>query len=196
MILIDDILVSRELVEEYFACQLSACKGACCYEGDYGAPLDEGELEVIERDFEKIKNFIPEESLAVIDRDGFYNYSKSRKVYETGLMPDASCVFMGKDSLGITYCSIEKAYAKGVTDFKKPISCHLYPVRILENRESGFTALNYDRWDICQSACANGLSSKIKIYEFVKEALIRKYGDAFYEELNAAAEELKRSDPD
>ena len=98
--------------------------------------------------------------------------------------------FMGRDELGITFCGIEKAYYDKKVQFKKPISCHLYPIRISKNKEVGFEALNYDKWDICNAACTNGNKKEIRIYEFAKEALIRQYGEAFYEDLEHAAKNL------
>ena len=110
--------------------------------------------------------------------------------FETNLMEDASCVFMGRDELGITFCGIEKAHNDGKIEFKKPISCHLYPVRVIENKQTGFEALNYDVWDICNAACSNGAKHGIYIYQFVKDAIVRKYGESFYEALEAAAKDL------
>ncbi len=190
MILIDDILISRDIIDNHFECKLTACKGACCYEGDYGAPLEANELDIIEMILEKLEKYLSPEAQEKIKSDGFHTYNAKNEVYETALMPDAACVFMGRNELGITYCSIEKAYNNGDISFKKPISCHLYPVRLSKNSESGFEALNYDRWDICNSACSQGEKNKIKIFEFVKDALIRQYGEAFYEELAAVAEDL------
>ena len=193
MILIDDILISQDIIESHFACHLQKCKGACCYEGDYGAPLEPEEVKIIEGNLDKIKPFLSEESVSKIEADGFYKKNQNDKDQdETALMEDAACVFMGRDEMGITFCGIEKAYLNGDIDYKKPISCHLYPIRVSKNRQSGFEALNYDRWDICQSACANGAQNNIRIFEFVKEALIRKYGLSFYDELSAAANAQKK----
>lgn len=190
MILIDDILVSEDIVKSQFACQLTACKGACCIEGDFGAPLSSNELLIISDLLKEIKPYLSKESKEKINQDSFYTVNEEDQA-ETGLMDDGSCVFMGRDKLGITFCGIEKAYNDGAIDFKKPISCHLYPIRVTENKKTGFEALNYDQWDICNSACANGAKKNIKIFEFVKDALVRKYGKDFYEELKSAAEHLK-----
>lgn len=192
LILIDDILISTEITQRHFACHLQSCHGACCYEGDYGAPLEEKELDIIEECLPRIKPFMEEAAISKIEESGFYTEgSESGSRYETALMPDAACVFMGRDQLGITFCAIERAHYKGDITFKKPISCHLYPVRVTSNDETGFEALNYDQWDICNPACSNGKSAGIKVYEFVKDALIRKYGEGFYNQLSAAAEELE-----
>lgn len=190
MILIQEILISEEIITEHFACRLDKCKGACCVEGDYGAPLNSDEIEIIEGMLPIVRPYLTEASIDKIEKEGSHVYNEETKTHETHLMEDGACVFMGRDPIGITYCSIEKAYNDGRTDWKKPISCHLYPIRVSENEGTGFQAINYDRWDICQSACSAGKSEKIKIYEFVKDGLIRKYGESFYEELEAAADHL------
>ncbi|NNE26707.1 MAG: DUF3109 family protein [Saprospiraceae bacterium] len=191
MILIEDILVSDDLIKKQFACQLSACKGACCYEGDYGAPLDQDELAQIEEILDIVLPYLDKSAVDKIKSEGFFRQTESKDAHETNLMSDASCVFMGRNDLGITFCGLEKAYNDGKTNFKKPISCHLYPVRVTANKQIGFEALNYDVWDICQAACSNGARQGIYIYQFVKDALIRKYGEAFYEALEAAARDLE-----
>lgn len=187
MILIQDILVSEEVIKEEFACNLSACKGACCIEGDFGAPLLDKEVLLISQFLEDVMPYLPRKSQEFIRSKGYYTENKESG-YETELMPDGACVFMGRNELGITYCGIEKAHLDGEIQFKKPISCHLYPVRVSNNRLTGFTAMNYDKWDICSTACTNGKKQEIKVYEFVKDALVRAYGEEFYEELAAAAE--------
>jgi len=190
LILIDDILISEDIVKSQFACHLTACKGACCIEGDFGAPLSQDELLIIADVLKEIKPYLSQESKEKINQDSFYTINKEEEGAETALMDDGACVFMGRDKLGITFCGIEKAYNDGKIDFKKPISCHLYPIRVSANKKTGFEALNYDQWDICQSACSNGSKKNIKIFEFVKDALVRKYGHDFYEELKSAAEHI------
>jgi len=190
LILIQEILISEEIITEHFACRLDKCKGACCVEGDYGAPLNADEIDIMEGMLPIVRPYLTEDSIDKIENEGSSVYNGETKTHETPLMEDGACVFMGRDSIGITYCSIEKAYNDGKTDWKKPISCHLYPIRVSENEGTGFQAINYDRWDICKSACSAGKSEKIKIYEFVKDGLIRKYGESFYEELEAAADHI------
>lgn len=193
MILIQEILISEEIVTEHFACHLSRCKGACCVEGDYGAPIEQSELSIMKGILEKVKPYLTQDSIDKITKDGFYTLNSETNRHETALMPDGACVFMGRDEIGITYCGIEKAYNDNKTEWKKPISCHLYPIRAVHNVSTGFKSLNYDRWNICSSACSNGDKHQIKIYEFVKDALIRKYGEEFYIELSAAAEHYNKS---
>jgi Fe-S-cluster containining protein len=192
LILIDEILISREVVDKHFICHLEKCKGACCYEGDYGAPLEEEEIAIIQSYLETIKSYLSDDAVRKIEADGFFTSNAFKKQQlETALMEDAACVFMGRNELGITFCGIEKAYLDGKIGFKKPISCHLYPVRVNKNPQTGFEALNYDQWDICQAACALGAENNVRIFEFVKDALIRKYGESFYAELAAAADALE-----
>lgn len=193
MILIQEILVSETVIQEAFACNLSACKGACCVEGDYGAPLTDNEVVKLGQLLEDIFPYLPQKSRQVIREQGFSKPQDEGDGVETELMPDGACVFMGRDELGITFCGIEKAYYAGDIAFKKPVSCHLYPIRINKNKFTGFEAMNYDQWDICSAACSNGQKKGIKVFEFAKDAIIRKYGEEFYEELSAAAEHYHKT---
>ncbi len=190
MLIVQDIFVSADVIEEHFLCNLNACKGACCWEGDLGAPLEIEELATLERIYEEVKPFLRTKSIEVIESSGLYEYYEEEEEYGTNLMPDGACVFMTYDELGIARCGIEQAYRAGKTDFYKPISCHLYPIRVHKSEETGFEALNYDRWDICAAACEAGEKVKLPIYRFVREAIVRKYGAAFYEELDAATDYL------
>ncbi len=193
MILIQEILVSETVIKEAFACNLSACKGACCVEGDYGAPLTNKEVVTLGQLLEDIFPYLPQKSREVIREQGFSKPQDEGDGVETELMADGACVFMGRDELGITFCGIEKAYNAGDIDFKKPVSCHLYPIRINKNKFTGFEAMNYDQWDICSPACDNGQKKGIKVFEFAKDAIIRKYGEEFYDELSAAAEHYQKT---
>jgi len=196
MLIIQEILVSDDIVEEQFVCNLNACKGACCWEGDLGAPLEAEELEILKRIYEDIKPFLTAEGIAVIEQEGLYTYYPAAEDYGTPLIDGKACVYLTYDETGIAQCGIERAWKAGATDFRKPISCHLYPIRIKRNEELGFEAINYDRWDICSAACTLGKSLQMPVYRFVKEALIRKYGEDFYEELDEAAAYLKESSKD
>jgi hypothetical protein len=187
MLVIENILISDEVLESKFICALDKCKGACCYEGDFGAPITTDEKQKIEDAYSKVKPFLNSKSIARIEKNGLYQYYREMKSWGTTLMPDGACVFMIRDENGIAACGIEKAYKNGETDYQKPISCHLYPIRIKENPAQGFVAVNYDQWDICKAACSLGEANKMPLYRFVKEALIRRFGEAFYEELDAAA---------
>ena len=188
--IIRDVLISDALIEEHFICNLKACKGICCIEGDYGAPLETPELQTLEHVYEKVKPFLAEDGKAAIEKEGVFVYDEDVKEYSTPLINGGPCAYrVWKD--GIVACGIELAYNAGEIPFKKPISCHLYPIRVKENKESRFEALNYDEWDICSAACQLGDKEKVKVYEFLKEPIIRKYGKEFYEELDAAAKFVK-----
>ena len=186
MVIIQDILVSDGVVNEHFLCQLDACKGACCWEGDFGAPLEKAELETLEKIYEEIKPFLRPEGIEVIRTKGPFSYYEGLNGFGTPLQADGACVYLTFDEGGIAKCGIEKAFEAGATQFRKPISCHLYPVRVAKNEGLGFEALNYDKWDICSAACSAGKKAKVPVYGFVKDAIIRKYGEAFFEELEAA----------
>jgi hypothetical protein len=185
MIIIDDILISDAIIKEFFACQVAACKGACCWEGDEGAPLEENETTIIKEQLNAIKPFLDPEGLEAIEEAGPFIRSNNKRI-NTPLLKSGACAYMLLEE-GVAQCGIEKAYNAGVTDFRKPISCHLYPVRVTEDQELDFEALNYEIWDICSAACSNGKKTKVRLFEFVKDALIRKYGEEFYERLQNIA---------
>lgn len=191
MIIVQNILVSEELVEEQFACNLSACKGACCWEGEYGAPLEASELPVLEAIYEQVKPFLSPAGIAAIEKQG--PYTEVDGEWDTPLVDGGPCAYMVLGADGIAQCGIERAWKAGAVDFQKPVSCHLYPVRVGKNEELDFEALNYHRWDICSAACARGAAEQIPVYRFVKDAIVRKYGEAFYEELDAVAGFLKNA---
>lgn len=191
MLLVGDILVSESILEEEFVCNLSKCKGACCWEGDYGAPLEESERRTLEASIQDIAPFLNEKSLAEISRSGGTAFYDEPGFHGTTLMPNGACAYMTMDEQGIAQCGIEQAHKAGATKMQKPISCHLYPVRVKSNPVVDFEALNYDQWDICSAACSLGKSLKIPLYIFVKDALIRKYGKAFWKELDLIAKDLK-----
>ena len=192
MLIIQDKLISDDVIHEQFICNLNACKGACCWEGDYGAPLEEDEKELLEKIYEKIKPHLTESGRKAIEEKGTSVYYKEAKEHGTSLQPNGACAFMTKNELGIAKCGIEQAHLAGDIDFKKPISCHLYPIRVNKDERVLFEALNYDRWDICSAACDLGKKEEVPVYQFLKEPLIRKYGEAFYEELEAAAKYMKK----
>lgn len=191
MLIIQDILISEEIVEEMFACDLNACKGACCIEGDYGAPLEEEEMKMLEMYKDIIIENLPENSKEYLRNNSGFELYKKFKVWATSCHDDGACVFMTRNEFGIAMCGIEKTWREGKIPFQKPISCHLYPIRVSSNDVIGFEAWNYDRWDICSAACDRGKKESIPLYQFVKDAIIRKKGADFFEELDAAAQNLK-----
>jgi hypothetical protein len=181
MIAIDNKLVSEDLLEENFVCDLNACKGACCVEGDTGAPLDESELEILDRIYADVKPYLIPEGIAELEKHK-YMWEEEDKKHKTPLIHNGPCAYVNYDN-GVAVCGIEKAYLDGKIDWRKPVSCHLYPVRITQFR--GYDAVNYERWSICKAACKNGNKLKVPVFKFVKEALIRKYGPEFYNALEA-----------
>lgn len=187
MILIDDILVSRAVVEEEFVCNLNACKGACCVEGDEGARVTADEIKIIENLYEKVKPYLTKEGVKKIETSGFY-YTKEDGKLALETLNDKACVFLNYDENNVALCGIQQAHADGVVDWPKPVSCHLYPIRIDEYKE--FDAVNYYEWDICSAACTLGKQLKMPVYKFLKEPLIRKYGETFFEQLDAVAGQL------
>lgn len=191
---IGDKLVSDEIFERQFVCNLSACKGACCIEGDDGAPLTMDEVDLLEENIDLIKPYMTKEGIESVENGGvFYMDWDNEPV--TKLVKGAECAFVFRDEEGITKCSIEQAFRDEVIDFNKPISCHLYPIRAKKYRS--FTALNYDKWTICKDACTLGEHLGVPVYKFLKEPLIRAYGAPFYQDLEKVAEELnKRNNKD
>ena len=195
MLIIQNILISDAVIEEQFYCDLNACKGACCWEGDFGAPLEEKELEILDNIFDKLKPYLSKESQQLIEQKGKSEYFEEMGGRGTTLHKNGACAYLIYDQLGMAHCGIETAYNNGDITFKKPISCHLYPLRIKKDKALSFEAINYDEWEICSAACALGKQKKIPVYQFVKDALVRKYGLAFYEELDAAFNYVMRNNP-
>lgn len=193
MIFVQDKLVSDAVIEEQFICNLKACKGACCWEGDSGAPLDPQELAILDAIYPKIKHLLTDKGRKVIDTEGCYVQDPEDGTWGTTLVDNGPCTFMTYDDKGVAQCGIEQAYKQGLVDFKKPLSCHLYPIRVVKNEIAGFEALNYDQWDICSAACALGKEHAMPVYKFLKEPLIRAYGIDFYEELEATAQYIHQS---
>ena len=184
MIQLQNTLISEDILEKEFVCNLSKCKGACCVEGDAGAPLSEEETKTLENIFEDVEPYLREEGIKAIQEQGTWIIGEDGDK-ETPLVNGSECAYVIFDEKGITKCGIEKAYEDGKVDFKKPVSCHLYPVRIKGYSE--FDAVNYHKWPICSDACSLGKELEVPIYQFVKDALIRKYGEDWWNELDAIA---------
>ena len=182
-------IVSEDILEKEFVCNLSACKGACCVDGDAGAPLTTDETKILEDIYTKVKPFLRPEGIAAIEAQGTWRIGTDGDM-ETPLIDEKDCAYViydGKTAL----CGIEQAYNQGIVDWKKPVSCHLYPIRVKDFTE--FAAVNYDRWEICDDACSLGKELEVPVYKFVKEALIRRFGADWYAELEKVADELKNS---
>jgi hypothetical protein len=181
-------IVSEDILEKEFVCNLSACKGACCIDGDAGAPLSEEETKTLDLIYPLVKPFLRKEGIAAIEAQGAWRIGTDGD-FETPLIDEKDCayvIFDGKTAL----CGIEQAYNQGVISWKKPVSCHLYPIRVKEFSE--FSAVNYDKWEICDDACSLGKELEVPVYKFVKEALVRKFGEDWYMELEKVALELKK----
>jgi hypothetical protein len=188
MLQIDDTIISLDLLDEKFVCDLASCKGICCIEGDDGAPLEEEEVKIIEDLLPIIWDDLTEVSKEVIKKQGV-SYIDDDGEPVTSIVNGAECVFTYTDSDGTCKCAIEKAFREGKTDFYKPISCHLYPVRLQKYDE--FLAVNYHRWNVCNCARKLGGKLQIPVYQFLKEPLIRKFGSEWFEQLEIADDELK-----
>lgn len=188
MFKIGDTLISEEILSEEFVCNLSKCKGICCVEGDSGAPLNKEELNILDDIYEDIKPYLRKEGIEAIERKGKYEKDIDGE-WVTPLVDNRECAYLIYEENGISKCGIEKAYEDGAVNFKKPISCHLYPIRLKEYRK--FTAVNYDVWDICSDACTLGKELKVNVAHFLKDALIRKFGQEWYNELMIIDQEYK-----
>lgn len=178
-------IVSEDILERDFVCNLSACKGACCVDGDAGAPLDRDETEILEKIYPKVKPFLRNEGVKSIEDQGTFITTKEGEL-ETPLIDGADCAYVNFDDNNVALCAIEEAYNQGVIKWKKPLSCHLYPIRVKDYSE--FSAVNYHHWHICDDACQLGKELQVPVYKFVKEALIRKFGEDWYLELESIAQ--------
>lgn len=188
MIEIEKTLVSEEIFEEHFACDLAACKGACCVLGDSGAPLLEEELAILDDIYDDVKPFLRPEGIEALEAQGTFVIDIEGD-YETPLINGKECAYTTFDSKGVALCGIETAWRAGAVKWKKPISCELYPIRVTKLHEH--EAINYHRWDICKPACECGAKLKLPVYKFLKEPLIRKFGVEYYGHLEAVEGLLK-----
>jgi hypothetical protein len=184
MIEIEGKIVSREIFERHFVCNLQACKGICCVKGDSGAPLSEEETEILSQNHTSILPFLAEDGKQAIQSLGTHVMDVDGESV-TPLVDGKHCAYTVFDEGGTAHCGIENAWKAGATAFRKPVSCHLYPIRIQTFDQ--FEAINYDEWDICDPACSLGKELQVPVYKFLKEALIRKYGEDWYTQLSIAA---------
>ncbi len=180
MIKIGEVLVSDDIKEKEFVCNLEKCKGACCVEGDYGAPLEDDELEILKEIYPAVKPYLSKEGIKSIEEQGTHVLDDDGD-FSTPTIGGRECAYAIYDAKGILKCGIEQAYYDGKISWKKPISCHLYPIRI--TKKKGFEAVNYNKWSICSPACVLGKELQVPLYKFLKEPLIRKYGQEWYDEL-------------
>ncbi|MGB5434984.1 MAG: DUF3109 family protein [Maribacter sp.] len=177
-------IVSEEIIENDFVCNLKACKGACCIDGNAGAPVEDGETEILVDIYNDVRPFLRPEGIAAIEEHGAFVKGDDGE-WETPLVNNSECAYVIFSEDHTAKCGIEEAYNHGAISWKKPLSCHLYPVRIREY--SQFTGINYHKWHICDAACELGATLQVPIYKFVKEALVRKFGEEWYAELEQIA---------
>lgn len=191
MIQIQDTIISFDVLQKKFKCDLTKCKGACCIHGDSGAPLEQDEALELEKIYPLVKPFMRKSGIEAIEKVGNVHLVDSDGDTVTVLVNNKECSFVIFED-GIAKCAIEKAYFEGKISFRKPISCHLYPVRV--KRYTEFKGVNYDKWEICKPAVENGEKTDSPLYIFLKDSLVRKFGEEWYKELLMVNEELKRSD--
>ena len=188
MFQIDDTLISEEIISEEFICNISKCKGQCCVSGSAGAPLEKEETKILEKLYSKISPFLSKKGRMAIKEQGNYVRGFDGDL-ETPLIENKECAYTVFDKSGVAQCGIEKAYNNGAIKWNKPISCHLYPIRV--NKYPTFTAVNYHEWSVCDSACSLGAELKVPVYKFVKNALVRKFGKKWFKKLSLFAKEWR-----
>ncbi len=189
MFQIQKTIVSEDILKKEFVCNLGACKGECCIAGEAGAPLEKEEVAILKKIYQKVKPFLRKEGINAIEKQGTSIVTDLGDL-ETTLINGAECVYVIFDDKKTALCGIEAAHKTGVIDFKKPISCHLYPVRT--QNYSSFTAVNYHSWPICNDACFLGKTLKVPVYKFLKESLLRKFGKIWYAELEKIAKTIQK----
>lgn len=185
MIAIDNVLVSDDVIEEKFVCDLHKCKGGCCEDGDAGAPLEKEEMKFIKESYNLVKPYMTAQGLAEVNKTGKFSYDREFG-WVTPTINGGLCAYGFRDKQGIIKCAFEAAYNDGKTTWKKPISCHLYPIRISQTKE--YTMVNYEpREVLCKPACVLGKKVKLPVYQFLKDSIIRKFGFGFYDTLHQIA---------
>ncbi len=185
MMKVGEVLISDDIRDKEFVCNLEKCKGACCVEGDFGAPLEESELQILEDIYPVVKPYLTAKAVKTIEKQGTHTIDDDGDLC-TPVVEGRECVYSTYDKKGILKCAIEQAYNDGKINWKKPISCHLYPIRI--TKKKNFEALNYHKWHICSPACSLGRELQVPVYKFLKDPLIRKYGVEWYAELEKVIE--------
>jgi len=187
VIAIENVLVSDLVVQEQFVCDLAKCKGGCCEDGDAGAPLTKEELNEIDEVMEIVKPYLTKEGLKTIQKNGKYEYDREFG-WVTPTIGNKMCAYGLRDKSGVIKCGIELAFNDGMLGWRKPISCHLYPVKIKKSKEENLEYVNYEpREGMCSPGCVLGRKLKVPVYQFLKESLIRKYGEDFYQALDQIA---------
>ncbi len=190
MIMINNVIIEADVYQRHFVCHIDRCKGICCVEGDFGAPLEPAEEKIIEEIHDKISAYLEPDSVEYLKEKGPTNYFAENKSVGTPIHDDGRCAYAVFNNDGSIGCGIEHAWLDGKIDFQKPVSCHLYPIRIKKNKTNGMEMVTYERWEICAPACGNGQNLGVRLHEFAKDAMTRKYGEAFYEQLVAAVDRI------
>ena len=185
MIEVDKVILTEDIKDEFFVCDLGKCKGACCVEGYLGAPLEEVELHTLDEIYQHVEPFLSEKAKKVIAKQGKYVYDNEGD-YSTPTLDGKECAYAVYNKAGILTCGIEVAHNEGKINYQKPISCHLYPLRV--KKYAQFEAVNYDRWHICKDACSNGMNLRVPLYKFLQQPLARKYGESWYKKLVSTIE--------
>ena len=193
MIAIDNVLLSDQIINDQFVCDLTSCKGACCVDGDAGAPLSNKELKEVDAVFAEVLPYLRKEGIEEINKQGRYVHNEEFG-WVTPTIDNKICVYGIFDGNGIVKCGIEQAYLDGKTKWKKPISCHLFPIVVKKSKDGTTEFANYQpREDHCKAACSLGKKLKVPVYQFLKEPLERKFGKAFYQTLAATAKHIKET---
>ena len=187
MVEIDDMVISLDVVEKRFFCDLASCKGVCCVQGESGAPLDDKEVKILEDDYPSFKRFLRPEGIEAIETQGTSVIDVDQDMV-TPLINGLECAYAIFED-GIARCGIEKAFEEGVTGFRKPVSCHIYPIRV--KRYEQMTAVNYDQWPICDDARTMGQNKDVPVFRFVRDAVERKFGSDFYKKLEILSDQIK-----
>ena len=180
MLIVKDCIISEDIAEQRFCCNLSQCKGQCCVDGDCGAPLEESEIPILEKILPAVEPYMTPEGLQVVHTEGVSALDNAAEPC-TPLVNNRECAYVAWGADGTAFCAIEQAYRDGKIDFMKPISCHLYPIRV--DVFGDFTALNYHQWDICRCAVSKGKECGVPLYQYLKEPLLRRFGQEWYDEL-------------
>lgn len=189
MIAVDNVLISEDVVSQQFVCDLTKCKGGCCEDGDAGAPLEKEELQILNDIFDTIKPYLTQQGLNWIEKNGRYHYDVEFG-WVTPTIDGKLCVYGFRDEKGIIKCGIEQAYRDGKVSWKKPISCHFYPIIQTNGKKGDFDRMNYEpRETMCKPACTLGKKLKVPVYQFLKEPIVRKYGEDFYNALDVVAQD-------
>lgn len=189
MIIIENKIISDDIIAAQFVCDLAKCKGGCCEDGDAGAPLSKKELKEVADNYETIKPYLTNDAIAEVEKNGMYQYNDEFGWVTPVLASDNEiCVYAFREKNGLIKCAFEQAYNEGKIKWKKPISCHLYPIIAYKGKHGNYERLNYEpRKKMCSPACTLGKQLQVPVYKFLKEPLVRKYGQEFYDVLEQIA---------